>query len=445
MINPTTLALMQRLADQHGQASGNPGYSGSSVPNVNVSPAGGGQPSAGGGLSGLLSGLTAPFQSGRAQYAPDQGQATAGDGSGLLGGFGDKLADFGVGAALGGKNWYQTGLTGLYTGIASRREEKKAQAQLNRTRDVAIKMGVDPEIAANAPPEVLLGFIKEATAAGFKPITLSKGEKAFDPKGSLIADNPADPPKPEKADLINLMLPGTDKVRSFDRNAQRDTILDYIENRGWREAPATSSQPPNMQTKEIDGVVYNWNPQTGELGKPLGKSSSRQQAVPQAVQSDLIKTKQAYGTINNALDRFENAALTAGTYGSTMPGAEKDAVSEERRNVQLQMKELYNLGVLNGPDLELMDTMLFDPALSLTDPLGNVSKMTGDPGARVKASVARMKQRLKEMVESKIKVVGDASKNTSGQPAMIEPPADVDPAVWEVMTPEEQALWQTSH
>jgi hypothetical protein len=195
MINPTTLALVQRLAAQHGQAGGQA---------PQVMPAGGGaQPPSGGGLSSLLSGLTAPFQSGVAQAGPDQGQAPSGGPGGFLGGFGDKLADFGVGAAMGGKNWYQSGLASLYGGIANRREEKKALASENRTRKLAISMGVPEDIAMNAPMELLVPVIKDAHAAGIKQTDLAPGHKIMDAKGGVVGENPAQPDNPSSVDEYN--------------------------------------------------------------------------------------------------------------------------------------------------------------------------------------------------------------------------------------------------
>lgn len=44
-----------------------------------------------------------------------------------------------------------------------------------------------------------------------------------------------------------------------------------------------------------------------------------------------------------------------------MPGADKLALSGAYQDLLLEMKELYNLGVLNGPDLEIMQKVLKDP------------------------------------------------------------------------------------
>lgn len=192
--------LLQRRLLEHGGAAGS---GGSSQPQI--TPAGGGSsgpqmPSGIGGLLGRLfngGGSSGPFSGGtKAQYAPEGEPAPDGGGGGFLGSnFGNKLMDFSMGAAFGRNpnESFQYGLQGLYQGIGNRRADKKAQAELNRTRQVAIAMGVPEEIAMNAPPEVLINVIKEATAAGLKPITLSKGQKAFDAKGGQIADNPEVP------------------------------------------------------------------------------------------------------------------------------------------------------------------------------------------------------------------------------------------------------------
>lgn len=55
------------------------------------------------------------------------------------------------------------------------------------------------------------------------------------------------------------------------------------------------------------------------------------------------------------------------------PGKRKDELATAHRDLQMQMKELYNLGVLNGPDLMLMDQILLDP----TSIMGNVKDALG--------------------------------------------------------------------
>ena len=74
----------------------------------------------------------------------------------------------------------------------------------------------------------------------------------------------------------------------------------------------------------------------------------------------LSKTTTAYSVLDKELERYGNLIKENGV--SFLPGTEaRTSYDTARRNIQLQMKELYNLGVLNGPDLGLMNQMLVDP------------------------------------------------------------------------------------
>lgn len=84
---------------------------------------------------------------------------------------------------------------------------------------------------------------------------------------------------------------------------------------------------------------------------------------PNAIQTEAAKAEMAYNSLIPAIDEYVN---TVRTYGAeAMPGKGKDLMGQQLRDIQLQLKELYNLGVLNGPDLALMEQMLFDPRIGL--------------------------------------------------------------------------------
>lgn len=77
--------------------------------------------------------------------------------------------------------------------------------------------------------------------------------------------------------------------------------------------------------------------------------------------------------------------------GSTMwPGTRRDALSIAHRDLQMQLKELYNLGVLNGPDLALMNEILINP----TSVGGNVLDAVGvaDMEKRIPANIQQVRK-----------------------------------------------------
>lgn len=85
---------------------------------------------------------------------------------------------------------------------------------------------------------------------------------------------------------------------------------------------------------------------------------------PEAVRTMKLKATTAYHTIDAELRRYEQLVKQGGI--SAMPGAQRDNMNAVRQGIMLQLKELFNLGVLNGPDLSLMERMIYDPVVDPT-------------------------------------------------------------------------------
>ncbi len=131
--------------------------------------------------------------------------------------------------------------------------------------------------------------------------------------------------------------------------------------------------------------------------------------APTAIKTEAIKGRNAYESIMKGLDTFEGLL---NEHGSTvLPGEAKDAYDVARRSLQLQMKELFNLGVLNGPDLELMDQLLIDP----TSLSGAAMDATGYAGMKERgaANIAQLRQMMTELIAPKLHSAGAA---VPGQP-----------------------------
>lgn len=177
----------------------------------------------------------------------------------------------------------------------------------------------------------------------------------------------------------------------------------------------------------------------------------KQKQIPDATRNSQAKVNQAFDTIGGELDRY---AELVGKHGvEAMPGEAKDNLNSVRQGIMLQMKELFNLGVLNGPDLSLMERMIYDPVI---DPMkeGGIANLpgqmwdatVGNPGARAQNSVNELKRMLTNIRDA----TNRAAAGTVGAPAAASPPpggtqnvpAGVDPADWEFMTPEERAEFQ---
>lgn len=151
--------------------------------------------------------------------------------------------------------------------------------------------------------------------------------------------------------------------------------------------PAAANKPP---------PGYRWTPDGNQEVIPGGPGDKNTTTI----KTEGTKVAQAYDNLVPALDEYDK--LVQRTGAAVLPGQDKDNVIQQRRNIQLQLKELYNLGVLNGPDLELMDKMLYDP--SVNSPLDMTNAY--DPAGRTTRSVKQLKNMLVGIRNNKTRVLG---------------------------------------
>jgi len=120
-------------------------------------------------------------------------------------------------------------------------------------------------------------------------------------------------------------------------------------------------------------------------------------------------------------------------------------------NMMLQAKEAYNLGVLNGPDYDILQRVVKDPTnvsslafsnTALSKQADSLRKTSSDivknaylsQGREVPTDIAAKFVKKEEPKTEK--------KSVKEQLGMSKVPAGVDPKVWNVMTPEERALFK---
>lgn len=126
----------------------------------------------------------------------------------------------------------------------------------------------------------------------------------------------------------------------------------------------------------------------------------------------------AVAGVSNSLNRLEELVGQHGWEPSMGFNAETVAQLEAaHRGVQMEMKELLNLGVLNGPDLELMDQMLLNPTEIPTNPL-----KWGNRQAALQASYKEVRQLLERKKAQFQKNLG--IKDQPGQSETPQPKSD---------------------
>ncbi len=148
--------------------------------------------------------------------------------------------------------------------------------------------------------------------------------------------------------------------------------------------------------------------QAGRFNAAIARGQTRAEAIDFAVstateRTNFEKVDAAKLALDKSLDRWVNFVEENGA--QFLPGTvESQQGQSQRRAIQLQMKELFNLGVLNGPDLELMDSILADTQLGIFNlaPL-NPFVSTSERG---KVSVSEIKKTMTDIIEAKRAALG---------------------------------------
>lgn len=179
---------------------------------------------------------------------------------------------------------------------------------------------------------------------------------------------------------------------------------------GGAQPAAPGGTPTQAPTGQRQGMIQLTDP---KATKPTETQRNR-----------VSNVNQAFDAINGELDRYSELVKNNGI--EVMPGAGKDNLNAVRQGIMLQMKELFNLGVLNGPDLSLMERMIYDPVVDVTKEGGLVNLpsqmwtgMTGGADDRAKNSVTELKRMLTNIKQSAAQSIA-----TPGQTQTPPPQAD---------------------
>ncbi|HTO28611.1 MAG TPA: lysozyme, partial [Devosia sp.] len=148
-----------------------------------------------------------------------------------------------------------------------------------------------------------------------------------------------------------------------------------------------------LEFKTAGDQAFIFDPRTGQ-SMPVPGSNPK---PPEAIRTTALKVNASYNSLTTALDDYQRLVQREGI--TALPGQARDAVTQARTNIQLQLKELYNLGVLNGPDLSLMEQLLTDTSPSPGNILSN-------PSGRVGSSIQRLKAMLKTLRDNAVAAAG---------------------------------------
>lgn len=268
-------------------------------------------------------------------------------------------------------------------GIRSATDSIVGALMQKRTAKDAAKLR-EMEMAAQAAgmPQYATGT---RSARGGFALVGERGPEIVDvPRGAQVQ------PLPDyRQQELDSMTPD-DKRRVLEMLQQGQSPDDAFNPDGWSPADpnARFDDGRNFQTADMSGIPVAGVGEQGQLN-----SAAR-----------------SYQGFMKSLADYED--MFAKTGATMMPGEKKDRLATAHRDLQMQMKELYNLGVLNGPDLELMEQILLNP----TAVGGNVLDALGiaDMEERIPANISEVRRMMRNRTEPALQQLGI-------DPASLEP------------------------
>lgn len=162
--------------------------------------------------------------------------------------------------------------------------------------------------------------------------------------------------------------------------------------------------------------------------------------------------KQVTGAVNltDAIADYQSKIKGFGIKDFANPNKRAE-MGNAYNNMMLQAKEAYNLGVLNGPDYDILQRVVKDPtnisSLAFTnDALSKQADSLRKTASDIVKN-AYMSQGREVPLDVSMKFVKKEEPKTEKptlkqQLGLSKVPAGIDPKVWNVMTPEEKALFK---
>jgi hypothetical protein len=185
------------------------------------------------------------------------------------------------------------------------------------------------------------------------PIKLSEGDQLLDPlTRELLAANP----KPQ-ADKTPEALRAIEAVYGKDSPEYTRLAREYINKVSTHQPPVQVSFGP-----PVAGVDANGDPVYFQPGKGGGPPAIVPGVKPPPPKMGEKQVNQIAGidALGSAVDEYVSA-MSGWKKSDALNPNKRAAIGTAYNNMMLQAKEAYNLGVLNGPDYSILQSVVKDP------------------------------------------------------------------------------------
>lgn len=222
---------------------------------------------------------------------------------------------------------------------------------------------------------------------------------------------------------------GRERVAAGNKNK----TVEWLKNNGYADAASVIEANPSAASNVVSAILSNrmkpkdtFRIATPEEAKAYGALAGQFDSNGKFYPTQKVEMSEAltstnrtkaqamlmsYDSIQNSISDYKDMVDTGGI--GVMPGTQRDLLQSARTNLQLQMKDLFELGVLAGPDMDLLNALVFDT----TDPKNYLTQVLGGGTAeeRFKASMQNLENQMKILVAPKIKALEIKSTITNGQ------------------------------
>lgn len=209
--------------------------------------------------------------------------------------------------------------------------------------------------------------------------------------------------------------------------------VEWLKSNGYADAAAVIEANPSAASNVVSAILSNrmkpkdtFRIATPEEAKAYGALAGQFDSNGKFYPTQKVEMSEAltstnrtkaqamlmsYDSIQNSISAYKDMVDTGGI--GVMPGTQRDLLQSARTNLQLQMKDLFELGVLAGPDMDLLNALVFDT----TDPKNYLTQVLGGGTAeeRFKASIQNLENQMKILVAPKIKALEIKPTITNGQ------------------------------
>jgi len=243
--------------------------------------------------------------------------------------------------------------------------------------------------------------------------------------------------------LIGNVIPKTpEKVAEYNiakTEGFKGSLNDYLQQMTPYQKQSLALQAANQNKPQIvetaNGyVAVNPNNPSQAIpvmagGQPLMGTKGN---LPEAA------TKQVTGATNlkSAIENYKDTLKGFSTLDMVNPDA-RAGMGNAYNNMMLQAKEAYNLGVLNGPDYAILQSVVKDPTKpgSLLTSKKALEKQAIDLGKQADVIIENVYKTHNRNVPASLQTM------PSAMPAATNKAQNFDPALLQYMTPEQQALF----